>query len=59
MIRKHNNDTSLENPMYQQLTCDGILSDNAFSEALPISEGVRREMLKEKELVRKYHITQR
>lgn len=59
MIRKQNNDISLGNPMYQQLTCDGILSDNAFSEALPISEGVRREMLKEKELVRKYHITQR
>ena len=52
MIRKQNNDISLGNPMYQQLTCDGILSDNAFSEALPISEGVRREMLKEKEVVR-------
>lgn len=38
---------------------DGIvLYDNTYPEAL-YSEGVRREMLKEKELRRKYHIIQR
>lgn len=46
----------LSNP---ELTKNNFMFDNTLLEALPISEGVRREMLLEKELIRKYHIKQR
>ncbi len=42
-----------------ELTKNYFMFDNTLLEALPISEGVRREMLLEKELIRKYHIKQR
>ncbi len=59
MKTKYSNNASNPGFSTPDLTDVNELYDNAYVESLPISEGVRQEMLKERELRRKYHIIQR